>query len=143
MTMLNLPKEYDSKFDAWFSGFEYAVAASLTHSQRSDVLEFSSQAHDELTLWQNVGRDYAYGVWTILGARMGTYMTLITPTWDYTSVNDEHAMSALFATIADSDPELVAARVGEDLVVELNLPIVMLNPNESAFLRHYLELTQS
>jgi len=69
-------------------------------------------------------------------------MTLITPTWDYLQANDTTALAALFATIKDADPELIAARVAEDLVNQLNLPIVMLNANESAFLRYYLELTQ-
>jgi len=138
----NLPKEYTSAKEAWQVGFNYGVNSALIGGNRVDLLEFSANSHDELTLWQNIGRDYTNGIWTILGARMGVYMTLITPTWDYLQANNDAALEALFSTIKDADPELIAARVAEDLVNQLNLPIVMLNANESAFLRYYLELTQ-
>jgi len=142
MTTFTLPLHYDSPYNAWQAGFQYSVRAALTNNQRQGILEFSANPHDELTLWQNIGRDYTNGIWTMLGARMGVYMTLITPTWDYLQANDITELAALFTTIKDADPELIAARVAEDLVNQLNLPIVMLNANESAFLRYYLELTQ-
>jgi hypothetical protein len=142
MTTFTLPPQYDSSYTAWLAGFQYSVTAALSNEQRRELLDFAAEPHDELTLWQNIGRDYINGIWTILGARMGVYMTLITPTWDYLQANDTTALAALFATIKDADPELIAARVAEDLVNQLNLPIVMLNANESAFLRYYLELTQ-
>jgi len=136
----NLPKELPTPKEAWLLGFIYGVNASTINGKRADPLEFSANTHDELTLWQNLGRDYRNGIWTILGSRMGVYMTLITPTWDFNQINDIDSLDDLFVSIKDSDPELVAGRVAEDLVTELNLPIVMLNVNESAFLRYYLEL---
>jgi hypothetical protein len=136
----NMPDEYDSPKLAWQAGFIYGVTSAVNEGQRVELLEFASKAHDELTLWQNLGRDYANGIWTMLGARMGVYMTLITPTWDFRQIDDDTALDELFATIENSDPELVAGRIAEDLVNELNLPIVMLGVNESAFLRYYLGL---
>jgi len=136
----NFPQEFGSAKEAWLAGFIYGAKSALSEGKRIDRLEFSSTAHDELTLWQNIGRDYTNGIWTILGSRMGVYMMLITPTWDFNQINDSDALDELFATIEYTDPELIAGRVAEDLVTELNLPIVMLNVNESAFLRYYLEL---
>jgi hypothetical protein len=136
----NLPEEYTTAKAAWVAGFVYGVNSAIIDGKRADLLEFAAEAHDELTLWQNLGRDYTNGIWTMLGARMGVYMTLITPTWDYHQIDEDTALNELFATIESADPELIAGRVAEDLLTELNLPIVMLNVNESAFLRYYLEL---
>jgi len=138
----NLPEKYESAKEAWAAGFVYGVKSAMVDGKRAGLLEFSAEAHDELTLWQNLGRDYTNGIWTMLGARMGVYMTLITPTWDHNQINDGAALDDLFATIESTDPELIAGRVAEDLVNELNLPIIMLNVNESAFFRYYLELNQ-
>ena len=138
----NLPEKYATPKEAWQAGFVYGVASATSNGKRTELLEFASEAHDELTLWQNLGRDYDNGIWTILGSRMGVYMTLLTPTWDFCQIEDSKALDELFATIESADPELVAGRVAEDLVNELNLPIVMLNINESALLRYYLDLNQ-
>jgi hypothetical protein len=44
----------------------------------------------------------------------------------------------LWLTVQDSDPELLAGRVAEDLVTQLDLPINRLDENESAFFKqHY------
>jgi hypothetical protein len=91
-----------------------------------------------LTIWHNVGRDVEYGVWAIAGSRMGTYMTMITPTWDHRVVQDFAELEKLWNTVKDSDPELLAGRVAEDLVAQLDLPINMMQENESAFFKqHY------
>jgi len=142
MNINNLPEQYDNSESAWTAGFIQGVTLSLSNNKKIDVLDFSAEAHDELTIWQNIGRDIPYGIWAILGARMGCYMTLITPTWDYNQVNNSDALHELFSTIENSDPEIVSARVAEDLVNELNLPIVMLFPNESSFFRYYIKLLQ-
>jgi hypothetical protein len=91
---------------------------------------------DHLTIWHNVGRDAEHGVWAIAGSRMGTYMTMLTQ-WDHTLVRDFDALKDLWATIAESDPELVAGRVAEDLATQLALPINRLNESESAFFKHH------
>ena len=140
MNLFKLPVQYDNAREAWAAGFVYGVNSATINGERATLLEFAAEAHDELSLWQNLGRDYTNGIWTMLGARMGVYMTLITPTWDFNRINDDSVLDELFATIETTDPELIAGRVAEDLVNELNLPIVMLNINESAFLRYYLDL---
>jgi hypothetical protein len=84
-----------------------------------------------------VGRDVENGVWAITGARMGTYMTMITPEWDYKQVQSFDALAELYKTIEGHDPELIAGRVAEDLVNQLDLPITMMYDKESKFFKHH------
>jgi hypothetical protein len=56
---------------------------------------------------------------------MGTYMTMITPQWDYRTVQDFAELELLWNTVKDSNPEILAGRVAEDLDTQLDLPICM------------------
>jgi hypothetical protein len=64
-------------------------------------------------------------------------MTMITPTWDYRQVQSFDALEELWSTIKDSNPEILAGRVAEDLVTQLDLPINMLGAEESKFFKHH------
>ena len=131
-----------SAFHAWRAGFREGVKMCLNRGTRPTVSEFRDRVHqrnlDHLTIWHNVGRDVEHGIWAIAGSRMGTYMTMITPTWDHRAVQDFAELEKLWNTVKDSDPELLAGRVAEDLVTQLDLPINMMQENESAFFKqHY------
>ena len=131
-----------SAFHAWRAGFREGVKMCLNRGARPTVSEFRDRVHqrnlDHLTIWHNVGRDVEHGIWAIAGSRMGTYMTMITPAWDHRVVQDFAELEQLWNTVKDSDPELLAGRVAEDLVAQLDLPINMMQENESAFFKqHY------
>jgi hypothetical protein len=131
-----------SAFQAWRAGFREGVKMCLNKGARPSISEFQNRVHhrnlDHLTIWHNVGRDVDNGIWAIVGSRMGTYMTMITPTWDYKQVQSFDALSELWGTIEDKNPEMVAGLVAEDLVAQLDLPINMLGPAESEFFKqHY------
>ena len=131
-----------SAFHAWRAGFREGVKMCLNRGCRPSVSEFRDRVHqrnlDHLTIWHNVGRDVEHGIWAIAGSRMGTYMTMITPTWDHRVVQDFAELEQLWNTVKDSDPELLAGRVAEDLVTQLDLPVNMMQENESAFFKqHY------
>lgn len=131
-----------SAFHAWRAGFREGVKMCLNRGSRPTVSEFRDRVHqrnlDHLTIWHNVGRDVEHGIWAIAGSRMGTYMTMITPAWDHRVVQDFAELEQLWNTVKDSDPELLAGRVAEDLVAQLDLPINMMQENESAFFKqHY------
>lgn len=131
-----------SAFHAWRAGFREGVKMCLDQGRRPSIAEFQDRVHhknlDHLTIWHNVGRDVEHGIWAMAGARMGTYMTMITPTWDYRTVQDFDALEKLWHSVKDSDPEILAGRVAEDLVTQLALPINMMGPAESAFFKqHY------
>jgi hypothetical protein len=131
-----------SAFHAWRAGFREGVKMCLNRGARPTVSEFRDRVHqrnlDHLTIWHNVGRDVEHGIWAIAGSRMGTYMTMITPQWDHRVVQDFAELEKLWNTVKEHDPELVAGRVAEDLTTQLDLPINMMQENESAFFKqHY------
>jgi hypothetical protein len=68
---------------------------------------------------------------------MGTYMTMITPEGDYKLVQNFDALEDIGKTVADSDPEMIAGRISEDLVTQLDLPITMLDATASEFFKHH------
>ena len=129
-----------SAFHAWRAGFREGVKMCLNRGAKPTVEQFQRRVHsknlDNLTIWQNIGADVDYGEWSICGARMGTYMTMLTG-WDYTQVQDFDALAELWATVKVDNPEILAGRVAEDLVTQLDLPINMLGPNESEFFKHH------
>jgi hypothetical protein len=130
-----------SAFHAWRAGFREGVKMCLDRGNRPGVTEFKERVHsrnlDHLTIWHNIGRDAEHGIWAIAGARMGTYMTMITPQWDYRTVQNFDELANLWDTVKDSDPELLAGRVAEDLVTQLDLPINRLDVQESKFFKHH------
>ena len=130
-----------SAVQAWRAGFREGVKMCLNKGARPTISEFKDRVQqrnlDHLTIWHNIGRDVDNGIWAIAGARMGTYMTMITPTWNYKQVQSFDALEELWSTIKDSDPEILAGRIAEDLVTQLDLPINMLGPNESKFFKHH------
>lgn len=130
-----------SEFHAWRAGFREGVKMCLNKGHRPNVNEFKDQVHqrnlDHLTIWHNIGRDIDHGIWAIAGSRMGTYMTMLT-NWDYKLVQDFDALNDLWLTVKDSDPEILAGRIAEDLDSQLDLPITMYGPEESKFFKfHY------
>jgi hypothetical protein len=129
-----------SAFHAWRAGFREGVKMCLNKGAKPSMSEFKDRVHqrnlDHLTVWHNVGRDVDHGIWSIAGARMGTYMTMLTE-WDHQQVQWFDALEDLWNTVQDSDPELVAGRVAEDLVTQLDLPINMMNAPESQFFKHH------
>jgi hypothetical protein len=130
-----------SEFHAWRAGFREGVKMCLNKGTCPDLAEFRNQVHqrnlDHLTIWHNIGRDVEHGIWAIAGARMGTYMTMLTE-WDYKQVQDFEALKDLWHTVETSNPEILAGRVAEDLDTQLDLPISMYGAEESKFFKfHY------
>ena len=131
-----------SAFHAWRAGFREGVKMCLNRGARPTLAEFKQRVHhrnlDHLTIWHNIGRDADHGIWSIAGARMGTYMTMITPQWDHRVVQDFAELEKLWDTVKDSNPEMLAGRVAEDLTTQLDLPMItMLAPESAFFKKHY------
>jgi len=131
-----------SAFHAWRAGFREGVKMCLNRGARPSTAEFRDRVQkrnlDHLTIWHNIGRDVEHGIWAMAGARQGTYMTMITPEWDHRAVQDFGQLEQLWLTVQDHDPEILAGRVAEDLVTQLDLPITMMDERASAFFKqHY------
>jgi hypothetical protein len=129
-------------FQAWRAGFREGVKMCLNKGIRPTLQEFKQRVHqrnlDHLTIWHNVGRDVDNGIWAMAGARMGTYMTMITPQWDYRAVQDFYELEKLWDTVKDSNSEILAGRVADDLATQLDLPMITIMAQESEFFKqHY------
>jgi len=130
-----------SPFQAWRAGFREGVKMCLDRGHKPTLEDFkiNNRNLNNLTIWHNVGRDIENGIYAMLGARMGTYMLMLNPNWDYKEVQNFDALKLIYDTIDGHNPEQVAARIAPDLTNQLDLPIVMLDENASKFFkRHYL-----
>ena len=129
-----------SAFHAWRAGFREGVKMCLNRGAKPTAAEFKDRVHqrnlDHLTIWHNIGADVDHGYWSMAGARMGTYMTMLT-NWDHTQVQSFDALAELWKTVESSDPRLLAGRVAEDLDQQLDLPMAMLEAEQSKFFKHH------
>jgi hypothetical protein len=130
-----------SAFHAWRAGFREGVKMCLNKGAKPTVADFKERVHhrnfDHLSIWHNVGRDVDNGIWAIAGARMGTYMTMLTE-WDHTQVQSFDALAELWKTVDGHDPELIAGRIAETIETQLDLPIIWMDaPSSKFFKSHY------
>jgi len=129
-----------SAFHAWRAGFREGVKMCLNRGAKPSLAEFKDRVHqrnlDHLTIWHNIGADVDHGYWSMAGARQGTYMTMLT-NWDHTQVQNFDALAELWTTVESSDPRLLAGRVAEDLDQQLDLPMAMLEAEQSKFFKHH------
>ena len=130
-----------SAFHAWRAGFREGVKMCLDKGRRPTVSEFRERVHqrnlDHLTIWHNVGHDVEHGSWAIAGSRMGTYMTMLTQ-WSHVAVQDFDELAELWKTVENDQPHIIANRIAAELNTQLDLPMIILENEQSAFFkRHY------
>ena len=130
-----------TSFQAWRAGFREGVKMSLNRGMRPTVDEFketvASRNLNNLTIWQNVGMDVENGEWAIMGARMGTHMTMLTD-WDVHNVQWFDNYPAMWEKVKDEDPLELSESYGVELSTKLGLPMCALNSEQSKFFkRHY------
>jgi hypothetical protein len=132
---------HKTPFQAWRAGFREGVKMVLDRGALPTVEDFkervASRNLNNLTIWQNVGTDVENGIWAIAGARLGTYMSLLTD-WDYTNVMWFDNFPEIFKQHSDRDPYDLAEEIGSILKAKLGLPICTMSPEQSKFFkRHY------
>ena len=129
-----------SEFHAWRAGFREGVKMCLNRGARPTLQEFQHRVHqrnlDHLTIWHNIGRDVEHGIWAIVGARMGTYMTMLTE-WDHKLVQDFDELKKLWDQYHDKIMDTGTWQVSRDLKTRLGLPIVEFNEEQSKFFKHH------
>jgi len=128
-------------FQAWRAGFREGVKMSLDRGRKPTVDEFketvATRNLDNLTIWHNVGADVENGLWAIYGARLGTYMTMLSD-WDHTQVQWFDNIQELWQEHKDSDLSIQIKTLGFSLHDKLGLPVDTLNKEQSKFFkRHY------
>jgi len=125
-------------FQAWRAGFREGVKMCLDQGTKPGLDEFESRVvtrnFDNLCIWQSVGQDVENGEWAILGARHGTYKTMLTD-WDYTEVQWFDALKEIWEKEA---PSMSSKDCGDELRRRLKLPIIEMDPESSKFFKqHY------
>ena len=128
-------------FQAWRAGFREGVKMSLNRGVRPTVNEFketvATRNLNNLTIWQNVGMDVDNGEWAIMGARMGTHMTMLTD-WDVHTVQWFDNYIEMWQHVKDEDPLMLSETYGIELKTKLGLPMCILDADQSQFFkRHY------
>ena len=127
-------------FQAWRAGFREGVKMCLNRGKRPTLQEFEnkvvSRNYDHLCIWQTVGADVDNGFWSIYGARLGTWMTMLNKEWDYRQVQDFDALAELWKEFKDDTPDHCTS-IGNQLRQKLSLPIVDMDAGESKFFKHH------
>jgi len=129
-------------FQAWRAGFREGVKMCLDRGAKPTVDQFketvASRNLNNLTIWHNVGADVENGMWAIYGARLGTYMTMLTE-WEHTDVQwFDNYITMWEEQEYNRDPEREAALLGASLHDKLGLPMCTLDRGQSKFFkRHY------
>ena len=129
-------------FQAWRAGFREGVKMCLDRGARPSLDDFKTQVAsrnlNNLTIWHNVGMDVENGDWAIYGARLGTYMTLLTD-WDHKNVMWFDTLQRMWNGIFQHmRPVYEGDRIGNILKDKLDLPICRLDAEQSKFFkRHY------
>jgi hypothetical protein len=114
---------------------------SLDRGARPTINDFketvASRNLDNLTVWHNIGADVENGMWAIYGARLGTYMTMLTE-WDHANVQWFDNYTVLWEEHEHRDPATEAELLGMPLQDKLGLPMCVHSPEQSKFFkRHY------
>ena len=126
-------------FQAWRAGFREGVKMSLDQGAKvTDIHTIWWQNYHRLLIWSSVGADVKNGMWSILGAREGCYLTNCTD-WDYSQVRDfEYLTKHWEEQHSKTDPEDTTAHInflGNELRKKLKLEISNLDPAGSKFFK--------
>jgi hypothetical protein len=128
-----------SPFQAWRAGFREGVKMSLNQGARVPDLKGTWwQNYHRLLIWCSVGSDVENGIWSILGAREGCYLTNCTD-WDYANVRDFDYLTSYWAEKHEgAEPDISTAYInflGNELKEKCNLEIANLDSAGSKFFR--------
>jgi hypothetical protein len=129
-----------SPYHAWRAGFREGVKMCLDRGVKPSLMDFQDRVSKgnlrNLSIWHNIGADAEHGVWAMLGARMGTCMTMLGG-WDYRKVHDFDELRKIFdSEFATRDFDYnELEHYGVELHSKLGLKIVTDNPEFSDFFK--------
>jgi hypothetical protein len=88
-----------SPFQSWRAGFREGVKMTLLDGVKIPAMEIKEKVwwHNihRLRMWSTVGAHEEHGLYAILGARMGTWMTNCTD-WNYIDVRDFEILKTIY-----------------------------------------------
>jgi hypothetical protein len=125
-------------FQAWRAGFREGVKMSLDQGARvHDLSKTWWQNYDRLLIWCSVGADVDNGLWSMLGAREGCYLTNCTD-WDYSQVRDFEWLTDHWETtssLVNLEEQLEFYRTA--LNERCNLEIANMDKDSSKFFKRF------
>lgn len=146
-------------FQAFRAGFREGVKMSLDQGHKVNPTRFEESLHHKnyqrLLIWCSVGADVDNGLWAILGARMGCYLTNLSENFDFTLVRDydwfvsfwkneiipeyqdSNGIKCLISGYKWSEEKILnqIARYGDLLRGGLNMELAELDATQSAFFK--------
>lgn len=130
-------------FQAWRAGFREGVKMTLLDGVKVSPKEIKERIwwHNihRLRMWSTVGTHEENGIYAVLGARMGTYMTNCTD-WNYVQVRDFEVLKEIYETkVNHTFVKEDAQDYGTKIKHELGLHWPWLDEKQS---RYTLELYQ-
>ena len=139
----NFPRVYSdsiitgSPFQAWRAGFREGVKMTLLDGVRVPPQEIKERIwwHNihRLRMWSTIGAHEEHGLYAILGARMGTWMTNCTY-WNYIDVRDFEILRNMYEQNIDHDNiEHDIVELGEKIKVNLGLDWPDFTPQQSKY----------
>ena len=126
---------------AWRAGFREGVKlCTRSGVVPPSISEFKKWVWERnlnnLSIWQNIGRDVSNGFWAILGARTGTHYLMLNKNWDHTEVRDFDLLDKLWVKHSNDD-ESVCRDIGKDLTKYLKMDICELDSDSSMFFKKH------
>jgi hypothetical protein len=133
-----------SSFQAWRAGFREGVKMCLVQGMKPSIQEFketiAKRNLNNLSVWHNIGSDVENGLYAILGARYGTYKTMLTE-WDFTQVqwfDNYQSLYDEFKNLSQDEVLKLIQDFGTSLNDTLNLPMCLFNKEQSKFFKQQL-----
>jgi len=131
---------------AWRAGFREGVKMSLAEGAKVNQYYFKESLYwknyHRLLIWMNIGADVKNGLWAIYGARMGCHMTNCSD-WDYVQVRDFDYLNHLWEEESQFTHEKNLLEkidhLGNEINSELNLPVKLLDSEQSRFFKEVYE----
>jgi hypothetical protein len=126
-----------SPFQAWRAGFREGVKMTLLDGEKIPPMEIKERVwwHNihRLRMWSTVGSHEENGLYAILGARMGTWMTNCTD-WNYVDVRDFEILRNMYEQNIDhTNVEQDIYELGEKIKINLGLDWPDLTPQQSKY----------
>jgi hypothetical protein len=126
-----------SPFQAWRAGFREGVKMTLLDGVKVPPMEIKERIwwHNihRLRMWSTIGSHEEYGLYSILGARMGTWMTNCTD-WNYIDVRDFEILRNMYEQNIDhKNVERDIRELGEKIKINLGLDWPYLDEQQSKF----------
>ena len=140
-----------SPYQAWRAGFREGVKMLLKDGLKISINKIDQEIYwhniHRLKIWSCVGAHVENGIYAMLGARSGSYMTYCSEDWDYVQVRDFEYLETLYISEFkkyENNREMVLDKLESlafDLRAEIGLNLATFDPDQSKYIVDLYEET--